>query len=290
MNQIIAYAICKNESANIDNFLKITKLVDRVYVLDTGSTDDSVNKLVQAGVVVNQKSYAVFDFAQARNDSLSMVEESNCFCFWLDFKNKIVIDDQAIQAVRSASRVNGFKVNHYYPSKEIVNSFIQIEDKIQIHRKEDYRWQFSIHEMLTYQGIDEEKVEKLNITVYNNERTSKEKISWYLDISERAFDRTRDVHYLWFMIGYYELLHRRQKFEESCYTFLSMTDPYKNPFRINIFHTLSKYFLEKNDRNRSIDFALHALSESISFRDSYPIFIENSMKLLKELNVEINIK
>jgi hypothetical protein len=290
MNQLIAYAICKNESLNIDNFLEITKFVDRVYVLDTGSTDDSVDKLRRAGVIVKQISYAVFDFAQARNDSLALIEESDCFCFWLDFKNKIVIDNQSIQTVRSAASTTGFSVGYYYPSKENVNSFIRIEDKIQIHRKEDYKWKYSIHEVLTYQGLSKERVEQLNISVYANERTDDKKNSWYLDISEKAFADTRDIHYLWFMIGYYELLNRRQQFEESCYNFLAMTESYKNPFRINIFHKLSKYFLENNDRNRSIDFALHALSESISFRDSYPIFVENSLKLLNDLNVEINIK
>ena len=290
MNQLIAYAICKNESLNIDNFLEVTKSADKVYVLDTGSTDDSVSRLTQAGVVVKQISYTVFDFAQARNDSLAMIKETDCFCFWLDFKNKIVIGDQAIHSVRSNRSANSFKISHYYSSKENINSFIQIEDKIQIHRKEDYKWQYSIHEMLTYQGNDKEKVEKLDIAVYNSERTNKEKINWYLDICERTFESTRDVHYLWFMIEYYELLHLRQQFEESCYYFLELTESYKNPFRINIFHKLSKYFLENSDKNSSIDFAFRSLSESISFRDNYPIFVENSLKLLKELNVEINFK
>lgn len=44
-NKIAVYTICKNESDYVDKFMESMIEADAVYVLDTGSTDDTVEKL-----------------------------------------------------------------------------------------------------------------------------------------------------------------------------------------------------------------------------------------------------
>lgn len=48
---------------------------DHIIVLDTGSTDNTVELLSSLGVEVHQKTYEHFRFDIARNDSLALVPE-----------------------------------------------------------------------------------------------------------------------------------------------------------------------------------------------------------------------
>ena len=48
---------------------------DHIIVLDTGSTDDTVEKFKALGVEVHEKQYEHFRFDDARNDSLDLVPD-----------------------------------------------------------------------------------------------------------------------------------------------------------------------------------------------------------------------
>ena len=54
--KICVYAICKNESKFIDRWYNSVKEADYVCVLDTGSTDDSYEKLKKLNIIVAQKN------------------------------------------------------------------------------------------------------------------------------------------------------------------------------------------------------------------------------------------
>ena len=75
MNKICVYAIAKNESANVVRWYNSMKEADHIIVLDTGSTDNTVELLKELGVEVHQKKYEDFRFDVARNDSLALVSE-----------------------------------------------------------------------------------------------------------------------------------------------------------------------------------------------------------------------
>ena len=53
--KVVVYAICKNEEKFIQRWYESMKEADNIYVLDTGSTDDTVSKLKDLGVKVKQK-------------------------------------------------------------------------------------------------------------------------------------------------------------------------------------------------------------------------------------------
>ena len=55
--KICVYAICKNESKFINRWLESIKDADYICVLDTGSTDNSVELLKNAGVIVETKTF-----------------------------------------------------------------------------------------------------------------------------------------------------------------------------------------------------------------------------------------
>ena len=74
-NKVCVYAITKNESQFVDRWYESMKEADAIVVLDTGSTDDTVEKLRSHGVTVEVKVIEPWRFDVARNESLKLVPD-----------------------------------------------------------------------------------------------------------------------------------------------------------------------------------------------------------------------
>ena len=88
MNRICVYAIAKNEEKNVDAWAENVKEADAVVVLDTGSTDRTVEKLLDHGIYVEQKHYDSFRFDVARNDSLKLIPFDCNICVTTDLDER----------------------------------------------------------------------------------------------------------------------------------------------------------------------------------------------------------
>ena len=71
--RIAVYAICKNESQFVDRWMDSMSEADQVVVLDTGSTDDTVERLKKRGAQVTVELISPWRFDVARNRSLDLV-------------------------------------------------------------------------------------------------------------------------------------------------------------------------------------------------------------------------
>ena len=63
--KVAVYAICKNEEKFVDRWYESMKEADMIYVLDTGSTDNTVFELRKRGVVVYEEKIIPFSAACA---------------------------------------------------------------------------------------------------------------------------------------------------------------------------------------------------------------------------------
>ena len=81
---IIIYAICKNEAQFAKRFLAFCSEADRVYILDTGSTDGTPERLRALGATVYEQTIAPWRFDDARNASLALLPEDADVCICLD--------------------------------------------------------------------------------------------------------------------------------------------------------------------------------------------------------------
>ena len=84
--KVYVYAICKNESKFAERWMASMSEADGVYVLDTGSQDDTVSLLRSLGAVVEVEEFRPWRFDRARNRSLELVPEDAdvCVCTDLD--------------------------------------------------------------------------------------------------------------------------------------------------------------------------------------------------------------
>lgn len=76
-NKICVYAICKNESKFVKQWLDSMSEADYIVVLDTGSTDDTVELLKKDKRItkVEVKEIKPWRFDIARNESLKLAPE-----------------------------------------------------------------------------------------------------------------------------------------------------------------------------------------------------------------------
>ena len=82
--KIYVYAICKNEEKFVNRWVNSMKEADGIYVLDTGSTDNTRKKLKKLGVNVKKKIINPWRFDVARNESLKLVPEDADICICTD--------------------------------------------------------------------------------------------------------------------------------------------------------------------------------------------------------------
>ena len=82
--KVCVYAIAKNEEKFVKRWYESIKEADEVYVLDTGSTDNTKELLEELGAHVKQIIFDPFRFDVARNESLSLVPDNTDICICCD--------------------------------------------------------------------------------------------------------------------------------------------------------------------------------------------------------------
>lgn len=196
--KVCVYAITKNEEKFAHRWFNSMKEADEIYVLDTGSTDDTANVLKDLGVNVTIEKINPWRFDVARNHSLDLVPQDTDICVCTDLDEVFVpgwrkelenIWDN--NTTRLAYNYN-WLIEDGIPK---VNFYIE-----KIHNRFDYKWTHPVHEVLEYIGNNQEiKKTTDNITVNHYPDNTKSRGS-YLPLLELSVEENpsddRNVHYL----------------------------------------------------------------------------------------------
>ena len=82
--KVCVYAIAKNEEKFVDRWVNSMKEADEIYVLDTGSNDNTTSLLKKRDVHVKKKIIKPWRFDVARNESLNMLPTDTDICVCTD--------------------------------------------------------------------------------------------------------------------------------------------------------------------------------------------------------------
>ena len=160
--KIVVYAISKNESKFVKRWYESMKEADEIYVLDTGSTDDTVKLLEDLGVKVTKKIINPFRFDVARNLSLDLVPGDTTLCVCTDLDEVFLPGWRKLleNNYRGETRI-GYTYNWHLKDGKPDVSFIL--DKI--HTRFDYKWTHPVHEVLENINNNEKRKNILEITL-----------------------------------------------------------------------------------------------------------------------------
>ena len=196
--KVYVYAICKNEEKFVDRWFNSMKEADEIYVLDTGSTDNSIKLLKEKGVHVKQKKINPWRFDVARNISLDMVPNDADICVCTD------LDEVFLKGWREKLEsvwrkdANRCRYTYNWSLDENDNPKVSfIYEKI--HSRNNYKWIHPVHEVLEYEKENENVVINEDI-ILNHYPDSTKSRSSYLPLLELSVkenpENDRNMHYL----------------------------------------------------------------------------------------------
>ncbi len=194
--KVCVYAISKNEEKFVERWYESMKEADEIYVLDTGSEDNTVKLLKEKGVSVSEEVISPWRFDVARNKSLDLVPEDADICVCTDLDEvfnsgwRKILEDNYVKG----SRVN-YTYNWHINDKGVADVTFLLNN---IHPRENYFWCHPVHEVLT--SDKEENVITLKNIVLDHYPDNTKSRSSYLPLLELSVkedpDDDRNMHYL----------------------------------------------------------------------------------------------
>lgn len=280
--KICVYAICKNEEKFIERWYESVKEADGIYVLDTGSTDNSVKLLKSLGVVVRQEIISPWRFDIARNKSLEMIPDDFDICICLDLDE--VLNKGWSKTIKSLWKDGLTRLRYVYNwSLDKNNQPIISFYGEKIHKRKGFTWVNPVHEILKYKG--EEKYLYTDKVIVNHYPDSKKSRSSYLPLLELAVKEDprndRNMHYLGREYMYYG------KYEEAISTLerhLSLESATWKDERCASMRFIARCYMKLNRPREAIMWSNLAIKESPYLRDAYmeKALITYELKKFKE--------
>lgn len=269
--KIVVYAITKNEEKFVDRWINSMKEADEIYVLDTGSTDNTVNLLKENNVNVTQKIINPWRFDVARNESLKLVPNDTdiCVCTDLDeifesgWRNTLeqIWDDST---TRLAYNYNWLLENNV-PK---VNFYIE-----KIHTRNNYEWTHPVHEVLKYIGNKNEikkTTDKITLNHYPDITKSRNSYLPLLELSVKENpDDDRNMHYLGREYMYYK---QWNKAIDTLIKHLNLKKSTWKDERCASMRFISRCYNKLNKIEESRLYAKKAIDEAPYLRDPYVEF------------------
>lgn len=266
--KICVYAISKNEEKYVSRWVKSMKEADEIYVLDTGSTDNTVNKLQELGVNVTQKIITPWRFDIARNESLKLVPVDTDICVCTDLDEvfepgwrKKLEEQWTKDATRARYNYNWSLDKN---NKPIVNFNIE-----KIHTRNNYKWIHHVHEVLTYTK-ENEKIITINDITVNHYPDSTKSRSSYLPLLELSVQEDpeddRNMHYLGREYMY------NGKWNQAITTLkkhLSLKKATWKDERAASMRFISRCYKNLNNYPEARDYLNQAIKEAPYLRDAY---------------------
>ena len=206
---VSVYAIAKNEASVAARWYESVKEADEVCVLDTGSTDDTVNILRDLGAHVEVKTYDEWSFSVARNDSMKLVSPESEIMFTMDLDETIApgwrkkLEDAWIAEEEKGNKPIGvyykFIWSFYDDGREMQSFAVR-----KIHAHGYGHWKYRCHEILCLENGYTFFLNDFVVEHHQNKQTSRSKYLGLLEKDAREMPEDDRSAYYYARELYYE--------------------------------------------------------------------------------------
>jgi len=265
--KVCVYAITKNEEKFVHRWVDSMKEADKIVVLDTGSTDNTVNILKELGVEVHVKEIKPWRFDVARNESLKLVPEDYQICVCTDL-------DEVFESGWKEKIINNWKddtTRMKYTYNWSFNEYGEVATMYllnKIHLRDNYKWTHPVHEVLSALKDEKEIICKDIVLNHYPDRTKSR--SSYLPLLELSVEENpeddRNVHYLGREYMYY---CKWDKCIETLKKHLNLKSATWKDERCASMRFIARSYKAKEDVETAKEWYLQAIKEASYLREGY---------------------
>ncbi len=197
--KICVCAICKNEEKFVDSWVDSMSEADKIIVLDTGSTDNTVKKLIERNVDVYQEEITPWRFDVARNKLEELIPADIDFCCSIDLDERF--EKGWRKTLENALDDDVARVSYRYTwnfNPDGSEGIVFFADKI--YRNKYFVWEHPVHETLKQTKFDKTKyitIPNLQLNHYADNQKSRANYLPLLELSVKEDPTSdRNMHYL----------------------------------------------------------------------------------------------
>ncbi len=267
--KVCVYAIAKNESQFVDRWVDSMQEADKIFVLDTGSTDDTVEKLKNRGVVVQVKQFNPWRFDAARNASLALVDDDCDICVCTDLDEVFTPGWREELEKSWTPETNLLAYNYIWNFDEQGNPgtsfYIQ-----KIHAPKLYSWVNPVHEVLKINEGHNVYLTYCSTITLNHYPDKEKSRSSYLPLLELSVKENpqndRNVHYLGREYMFYQ---RWQESIDTLHYHLTLSSATWADERAASMRYMARCYLSLNRPEEAIMWYEKAIQEAPYLREAY---------------------
>ena len=277
--KVCVYAITKNEEKFVKRWFNSMKEADKIIVLDTGSSDNTVKLLKDLGVEVHQKIIKPWRFDVARNESLNLVPNDYeiCVCTDLDEVFESGWKEKLVKAWNN--EITRLRYTYNWSFDEYNNPATTFMLN-KIHKRDAYIWSHPVHEVLT-PLIPENEITCKEIVLNHYPDKTKSRSS-YLPLLELSVEEDpeddRNMHYLGREYMYYL---KWDKCIETLKKHLNLKNATWRDERCASMRFIARSYNAKKDRESAKEWYLKAIEEAPYLREAY---VEYAYLLYEDAN------
>ncbi len=267
--KVSVYAIAKNEAQFVDRWMDAVGEADEVVVLDTGSEDDTVQKLKARGAKVYTEIIKPWRFDTARNMAMDFISADTDICVSNDLDE--VFEPGWRKKLEetwdnSCTRARYLFTWSFHPDGRPHKQFPMEK----IHRRYDFRWVHPVHEVLEYRGKGEEKSVWINGLVLNHYPDLSKPRSQYLPLLElSAQENPTDDRTMFWLGREYMYYAKHDQCIETLKKYLHMPSAVWNEERCAAMRFIARSYQSKGELNEAKKWLYKALAECPHVREPY---------------------
>lgn len=278
--KVCVYAICKNESKFVDTWVKSMREADRIVVTDTGSDDDTVERLRACGVTVYVDAVNPWRFDAARNLSLSHVPENADICVCTD------LDERFEPGWRGALEKAwlGHQPKHTgkiaKTGRYLYNWSLKPDGSpgiqfyyFKVHERHGFRWKCPVHEYVQYVGSAPLETVYIDGMVLNHYPDPMKSRGSYLPLLETAVREAPEDERMRYYLGR-EYMYKGQwkKSADMLQSYLSMPNARWNEERCAAMRWIANSCSKMGRIKEAYGWYFRAIAEGPHMRDPFVEF------------------
>jgi hypothetical protein len=138
--KIAVYGVAKNEEANVQAWYESTKNADYHFILDTGSTDNTIDLAKSFGINVVSASFIPWDETTAKNVALSLLPADIDYCVMMDLDQKMQSPDWKEQLINNNAQEYDLIEHRLIDNVDLINKELNSMSRRSIHNRKNSYW------------------------------------------------------------------------------------------------------------------------------------------------------